>query len=76
MKIKKMKKQNKYIDDQHTIYDMDVEGLKNRKKPKLSLTIKERLALIFAAIAKFFPQLLLIILCFGIAMLLIYLWLR
>ena len=67
-----------YFDDGHTIYNMDVEGLQNRspKKNRISLNNKERFALIKAAFAKYLPILFCIILCFSIAMILIYFWLN
>ena len=39
-----MSKKEKYIDDGHTIFNMDVEGLPNRreKRPTVGLTRKER----------------------------------
>lgn len=73
-----MSKKEKYIDDGHTIYNMDVEGLPNRieKRPSIGLTKKERKAMIKAAFQRYLPMLFMVIACFGIAMLLIYLWLN
>lgn len=78
LKKKKMKNKEKqiYNDDGHTIYNMDVEHLKNRRPKKITLNNKERFALIKAAFQRFLPILFGVILCFGIAMLLIYLWLN
>ncbi len=73
-----MSKKEKYIDDGHTIFNMDVEGLPNRreKRPTVGLTRKERRAMIIAAFQRFLPIVFGVILCFGLAMILIYLWLR
>lgn len=49
----------KYIDDGHTIYNMDVDGMPN-KRPKnnegLGLTRRERRAVIRAALLHFFTH--------------------
>ncbi len=68
----------KYVDDGHTIYNMDVDGLPKRSKIKndLGLTPKERRAVIRAALLHFIPILLGVILCFTLAMLLLYFWLK
>ena len=56
----------KYIDDGHTIYNMDVDGMPN-KRPKnnegLGLTRRERRAVIRAALLHFLPILFGIIVC-------------
>ena len=72
------KEKQKYVDGGHTIYNMDVDGLKNRrpKSNRITLNNKERIALIKAAFARYLPILFGIILCFGIAMILIYFWLN
>lgn len=77
MKMKNKEKQT-YVDDGHTIYSMDVEGLKNRRQKhnRITLNNKERFALIKAAFARYLPILFGMILCFGIAMVLIYFWLN
>ena len=77
MKMKNKEKQT-YVDDGHTIYSMDVEGLKNRRQKhnRSTLNNKERFALIKAAFARYLPILFGMILCFGIAMVLIYFWLN
>ena len=67
-----------YIDDGHTIYNMDVDGLPNRvikNKSGIYLTKKEQRAAIRGAFAHYLPPLLISILCFSIVMILIYLWL-
>lgn len=70
-----MKKQkSKYIDDGHTIYSMD--GLNKERKENLSVTKKEKHAIIKAAFTVYFPRLLLILLAFSITCLLLYFWLK
>ena len=69
----------KYIDDGHTIYNMDVDGMPN-KRPKnnegLGLTRRERRAVIKAALLHFLPILFGIIVCFTLVMILLYFWLK
>lgn len=69
----------KYIDDGHTIYNMDVDGMPH-KRPKnnenLGLTRKERRAVIRAALLHFIPILIGIIICFTLVMILLYFWLK
>ncbi len=78
--MRKKDKKNKYIDDGHTIYNMDVDGMPHRRsKPKdngLDLTKEERKAIIKAALSHYLPILFGIILCFGLAMVIIYFWLK
>ena len=78
MKMKnKTSKKEKYIDNGHKIYDMDVDGLpKREKKQKIYLNRKERIAVIKAALATYFPVYLAVVACFIIAVLLVYLWLK
>ena len=78
MKMKnKTSKKEKYIDNGHKIYDMDVDGLpKREKKQKIYLNRKERIAVIKAALAIYFPVYLAVVACFIIAVLLVYLWLK
>lgn len=73
----KKKNKIKYIDDGHTIFNMDVDGMPHRPKSKNSvyLTKPERKALIKAAFSHYMPILIGVIVCFLIAMLLIMLWL-
>lgn len=80
MTMKKNKEnKTKYIDDGHTIYNMNVDGMPSRrgikKDSNISLTRKEKNAMIKATLAHFLPIVLLTILCFVITMLLLYLWL-
>lgn len=73
----KTSKKEKYIDNGHKIYDMDVDGLpKREKKQKIYLNRKERIAVIKAALATYFPVYLAVVACFIIAVLLVYLWLK
>ena len=65
----------KYVDDGHTIYNMD--GLKKGpKSDKISLSNKEKIALIKAFLIRYIPLLFGLILCFALAMLFIHLWLN
>lgn len=72
------KKKNNYIDDGHTIYNMDVDGMPGRKEKKgnISLTKKEKRALIGAAFQYYFPIFLGVMLCFFVALLIVYFWLK
>ena len=73
----KTSKKEKYIDNGHKIYDMDVDGLPKREiKQKIYLNRKERIAVIKAALATYFPVYLAVVACFIIAVLLVYLWLK
>lgn len=73
----KTSKKEKYIDNGHKIYDMDVDGFpKREKKQKIYLNRKERIAVIKAALATYFPVYLAVVACFIIAVLLVYLWLK
>ena len=75
----KNNKKDEFIDDGHTIYNMDVDGMPKRSSSKgnqLGLTRKERRALIRAALLHFIPILFGIVLCFTLAAILIYFWLR
>lgn len=74
----KTNNKNKYIDDGHTIYNMDVDGMPHRKiksDDSVSVTKKEKKAIIKAAFHFYIPILIGIIICFFIAMLLIKIWL-
>lgn len=78
-----MKKNNKkqrkaYIDDGHTIYDMsglNGKGDDTRSGKSISLSRKEKHAAIRAALITYLPALITGIVCFGLAMLLMHLWL-
>lgn len=74
----KANKKQKYIDDGHTIYNMDVDGMPHRRaknKDDLFVTRKEKRAIIKAAFRHYFPIFIGVLICFLIAMLLIMLWL-
>lgn len=75
-----MKKEKKeYIDDGHTIYSMDVDAKwskKHNKKESIYVSKEERFMLIKAAFLAYFPKLLLVLFSFGLAIILIYLWLK
>lgn len=73
---KKIKKE--YVDDGHTIYNMDVDGMPHRIKQSdnIGLTKKERKAMIKAAFAHYIPIFLGVIICFLLTMFIIYLWLN
>lgn len=74
------KKKEEFVDDGHTIYNMNVDGFKwhdkNRdKKNQVYLNRKEKWAMIRAAFSAYFPKLLIVLLGFGLAILLLYFWL-
>ena len=74
------KKKEEFVDDGHTIYNMNVDGFKwhdkNRdKKNQVYLNRKEKWAMIRAAFSAYFPQLLIVLAGFGLAILLLYFWL-
>ena len=72
----KKKKKTEFIDDGHTIYDMNVDAKWNiRKESVVSVSKEERRTLIIAAFKAYVPKLLLILGCFLLTMFLIYLWL-
>ena len=77
--MKKKKIKVKYApDDGRTIYSMENVGNNGRKndKEKVPLGRKEKWAAIRAAFAVYLPRLLLVIGCFIVTGLLIYLWLK
>ena len=78
--MKKMKnKSDNYIDDGHTIYDMNVDASWNKRieeNKSVYVSKEERRLLIKAAFIAYVPKLLLVIGCFFIVMFLIYLWLK
>ena len=79
MKRNKNNKTNKYIDDGHTIYDMNVDASWNNRKdktPSVMVSKEERRMLVKAAFLAYIPKLLLVIGCFLLALVLIYLWLK
>lgn len=74
-KTKRKKQKTVYVDDGHTVYDMS--GLTGEKKGKgdISLTRKERFAMIRAAFAHYLPIFLLVLGCFVLTGLILYIWL-
>ena len=73
------KKKSNFVDDGHTVYDMSGvrDGIFSRsKKEKSNLSKKERRAAMKAAFAVYLPRFLAVLCCFGIAILLIFLWLN
>jgi hypothetical protein len=78
MKIKNNKNQE-FIDDGHTIYDMNVDASWNNrreKSPSVMVSKDERRMLIKAALKAYLPKLLMVLGCFLVVMTLIYLWLK
>lgn len=77
-KNKMKKKKQEYIDDGHTIYSMDVDAKWNKRhndNQTVYVTKEERMLLIKAAFKTYIPKLLIVLLGFGLAIILIYLWL-
>ena len=75
----KKEKKAKYIDDGHTVYSMDVDAdwsTSKQKKETVYVSKDERKTLIKAALKAYFPKLLLVLASFGIAIILIYFWLK
>ena len=78
MKINNNKNQE-FIDDGHTIYDMNVDASWNNrreKSPSVMVSKDERRMLIKAALKAYLPKLLMVLGCFLVVMILIYLWLK
>lgn len=78
MKIKNNKNQE-FIDDGHIIYDMNVDASWNNrreKSPSVMVSKDERRMLIKAALKAYLPKLLMVLGCFLVVMILIYLWLK
>lgn len=77
---RKEKKNNKpkYVDDGHTVYNMDgVGGARHREDDEdCGLTKKERRAAIRAAFRCYFPRFLIVIFSFSLVAVLLYLWLK
>ena len=73
------KKKEKYIDDGHTIYSMDVDAKWSRnhhENKKIYVSKEEERALIKAAFRAYIPKLLIVLFGFGLAILLMFFWLR
>ncbi len=70
----------KYVDDGHTIYNMDVDGFKwhdkkIKNKEGLDLTKKEKFAMTRAAFTVYLPKILIILLAFILTIIMLYFWL-
>lgn len=79
--MKNKKKKVEYIDDGHTIYNMDVEGLKwhdnkIKNEDRVYVTKEDKKLLIKAAIKSYLPKMLIVLLGFTLAIILIYFWLN
>lgn len=75
------KKKDEYVDDGHTIYNMDIDGFrwhdrKVKKENKAEVSKKERRAMIRAAYKSYLPSILIVLAGFSLAVVLIYFWLR
>lgn len=76
------KSKPEFVDDGRTLYDMsgldDMHSVGKRaeKKEGVSMTRKERRALIRAAFARYAPVFFGVLVCFTLAALLIYFWLK
>lgn len=78
---KNKKKKEKYVDDGHTIYNMDIDGFKwhdRNVKKNLNQHIdkKEKWHLIKAAYKAYLPAMICTILAFCLTIILIYFWLK
>ena len=73
------KKEN-YVDDGHTIYNMNVDGVRgyhqDNKNNDINLSKKEKHAMIKAAFCAYIPKLFIMLVGFGLAILLLYFWLK
>ena len=78
MKIKK--KNKKFVDDGHTVYDMSIfnedKNIDKEKIKKQYITKKETHALIKAGFLSYLPYLIACIVGFGLAILVVMLWLK
>lgn len=79
-KDKKDNKQ-KYVDDGHTVYNMDnvqspLDAFRKKDDDGVGLSRKEKRAAIRAALATYLPRVLSMIACFAVAAVLLYFWLR
>ena len=75
----KNNKNQEFIDDGHTIYDMNVDASWNNrreKSPSVMVSKDERRMLIKAALKAYLPKLFMVLGCFLVVMILIYLWLK
>ena len=78
--MKKNKNEKKeYIDDGHTIYDMNVDADWNTRsdnKKVIPVPKDDQRALIKAAFIAYTPKLLMVLFGFALAIVVIYLWLK
>lgn len=75
------KKKQKYVDDGHTIYNMNVEGMRGyqkkiENKDNIYVNKKEKHAMIKAAFMAYIPKALIMLLSFALAAILLYFWLK
>ncbi len=73
-----MAKKDEYIDDGHTIYNMDIDGMPHRRtspKDKVYIEKEDKKLLIRAALRQYMPIVLGMVGCFLVAAILLYLWL-
>lgn len=74
----KKEKKEKFIDDGHTIVNMDIDGMPHRvrkQKDSVYVTKEEKKAIIKAGLLHYLPIMFGVILCFFLVMLLILWWL-
>ena len=73
------KDKQKYVDDGHTIYSMDVDAKWSKSKTNkdtIYVSKEEKRILIKAAFLTYIPKLLIVLAGFGLAIILIYFWLK
>lgn len=78
MKKRKKKESEPYVDDGHTVFNMDgVGGAHHVEKEEehTRLTRAERRAILRAALSSYLPVFGLILLCFTVVLLMLYFWL-
>lgn len=77
--MNKNKDKKEFIDDGHTIYNMDVEGMPHRRTIKTNndvyLTSEEKRTYTKAAYLAYLPIVIISVIAFTVAFVLIYLWL-
>ena len=81
MKNKEKDNKQKYVDDGHTVYNMDnvrspFDVLRKKDDGGVGLSRKEKRAAIRAALLTYLPRVLGMIACFALAAVLLYFWLR
>jgi len=78
------KRKTEYVDDGHTVYNMDGVTRPNAVFPKIKkkikteddVTRKEKNAIIRAAFKAYLPTFITVLSCFVVVFLLLYLWLK